>query len=352
MNYEDLLNVVADDATGRTLPPPSEIRRAGDTLRARSRMRWAAAAAAGAAVLALAGMTVVVHDDDHAQPRPVKQPSPRVTLFDQQGDLSYVDDRGTRQTLTIKGADRFAVSPDGRRVAYTTSGTAAVDRQLWTVDADGTRARRLPKPCSGCQPGYGVAWSHDGSRLAYVVWTPGRAPAQIRIRSLGDGHEAVIRMPPGMEPRGPSFSPDDRTLAFVADRWSHQYVASLEPARGVSSLTRLSSFYTQVQLPSWSEDGQTVYFTAITAGDDINDAVTTSDLYATRGEGVDERLTHAHFGERYFGATEEDGRFVVSRATGHGPWVLGTLSADGQTFTPMKDADGRRILGTEAKVQP
>lgn len=352
MNYEDLLNVVADDAAGRTLLPPSEIRRAGDTLRARSRMRWAAAAAASAAVLALAGMTVVVHDDDQAQPRPAKQPSPRLTLFDQQGDLSYVDDHGTRQTLTIKGADRFAVSPDGGRVAYTTSGSAAVDRQLWTADADGTGARRLPRPCPGCQPGYGVAWSHDGLRIAYVVWTPGRAPAQIRVRTLDDGREAVIRMPPGMEPRGPSFSPDDRSLAFVAALRSRQYVASLEPARGASSLTRLSSSYAQVQLPSWSEDGQTVYFTAISAGDNINDAVTTSDLYATRGEGTDLRVTHAQVGERYFGATEQDGRFVVSRAQGHGPWVVGTLSADGQTFTPLKDADGRRILGTEAKVQP
>ena len=71
-------------------------------------------------------------------------------------------------------------------------------------------------------------------------------------------------MPRGCDARGPRFSPDDHTLVVNLSCADADYVATLEPDRGVSSLKRLTPGYSQVQLPTWSSDGRTIYFTATT----------------------------------------------------------------------------------------
>lgn len=354
MNLDDLLNQVADDAMDQTLSPPSEIRKIGDDLRASRRTRMSVVAAASvAAVLALATGAVVLRHQGAANPEPARPPALRVTLFDQAGDVSFVASDGTRQTLPVKNVDRFALSPDGHRIAYTTSSTTDVDRQLWIADADGSDSHRLPAPCPACQPGYGVTWSHDGTRLAYIVWTPGKKPAQLRIRTLSTGRERTLRMPAGLEPRGPTFSPDDRVLAITVVHQTRQYVATLVPALGMSSLTPMGDTYSQVQLPSWSADGQTVYFTATTRGEDNNDVTASNDLYAANADGSgSRRITHASPGERFFGATAYQEQFLISRARSSGPWVVGWLSGNGSSFTPLKGPNGKRVLGTAAELQP
>jgi hypothetical protein len=350
MNLHDLLDQVADDATGRTLLPPSEIRRAGDALRARRRMRLSVAAAA-AAGLALVTGTAALHHDGAAKPEPARPPALRVTLFDGNGRLSFVGDDGTRQTVPAGDVDRFTLSPDGRKIAYTTAGSKG--RQVWTADADGSDARRLPAPCTGCEPGYGVAWSHDGTRLAYVVWTPGKRPAQVRVLTLATGRDWVFKVPGGREPRGPAFSFDDRALAVNVVGGNGEYVATLDLADATPALRRVSRGYSQVQLPSWSEDGRTVYYTATTQGANNNDITASNDLYAAAADGSGvHRVTHAGPGERYFAATAYGDRFLISRARASGPWVVGWLSADGTTFTPVTGPDGQQVLGTAAELQP
>ncbi len=353
MNLDDLLNQVADDATGRTLPEPSEIRRAGDRLRAGSRQRTLLAVAAAVAALALVGTAAVLADDNEAKMEPSQPPELRVTVFDPNGDVSSVAGNGTRETVPLKDADRFALSPDGDRIAYTTPDSTTVNRRLWIADADGSDALRLPAPCIGCQPGYGIAWSHDGTRLAYVAWTPGHRRAQLRIQTLDTGREQVVRMPAGVEPRGPSFSPDDWELAVNVVAGSGQYIATLDLADARPSPTRLSDDFNQVQLPSWSADGRTVYFTATTRGEDNNDITGSNDLYAAPTDGSEARqVTHAGRGVRYFGVTTYGQQFLISRAVTTGPWVVGLLNGDGTTFTPLEGPDGKQILGTAAELQP
>jgi dipeptidyl aminopeptidase/acylaminoacyl peptidase len=279
-------------------------------------------------------------------------PPAKVTYFDSDGQVSYVADDGTRQTLPEKNIDRVAFSSSGQ-VAYITQKPNHGARWLWISDSATTPGQRQPAPCHGCAPGFGLTWSNDGTRLAYPVFTAVDGSTQLVSQDVSTGQKQVISLPIGCEARAPRFSPDDRKLAINVTCGSDAYVATVDPDAGNSSLTPLSGTHSQVQLPSWSTDGQTVYFTATTSGEDTNDVNGRIDLFAVGADGTDLRqITHAAEGERFYGATPYGNQFLINRAMGNGPWQVGWLSADGTTFTPMKDAAGNPVQGGSAQLQP
>lgn len=352
MNLSDLMNDLAEQRMQPArLAAPEAVRREGDSMRVRRRRRSVLVAAVVVSVAAAATFTAT-HSSDTA-PEPARPPAlpNRVTIFDQTGHLSFVADDGSRRTVHARNVDRFALSPDGHRIAYIT--TNDTGRHLWVAKADGSSRDQLPAPCAGCEPGYGVTWSHDGSRLAYVAWSPGKKADQLRIRTLGTDRERVLRLAPGLEPRGPMFSPDDQSLVVNIATDAGQYVATLDLAERRPSPTRLTDSYSQVQTPAWSQDGRTIYFTATTSGDNTNDVTASVDLFAMTADGTGLRqVTHAVAGERFFAATPYHDKFLVTRALGEEPWTVGWLSDDGSTFTPLKGPDGKPLLGTGPQLQP
>jgi Tol biopolymer transport system component len=355
MNLSDLMNDLADHTIEPDrLPAPEVVRRAGDFKRVTRRRRAALVAAAAVAVAAATGAVLSNRGgEERLLPAPPSGLPDRVTVFDESGDVSFVADDGSRQTIPARNVDRFALSPDGGQIAYIAGINTDRGGSLWIADADGGNRDRLPAPCAGCQAGFGVTWSHDGTRLAYVAWTPGKRPAQLRIRTVSTGQEQVTRMPAGLEPRGPKFSPDDRSLAINVSTDTGEYVATLNLAEGMSSLTRLSDTYSQVQAPTWSADGQTIYFTATTSGENTNDVTASIDLFAIDANGSGFRqITHAEAGERFFGVVPYEDQFLISRAVGDDAWTVGWLSGDGSSFTPMKGPDGKTVLGSGAQLQP
>ena len=357
MNLTDLLNQVANDADVGVMADPVEIRRAGDR-RSDRRRRALIGAVAAAALVAAAGAVLQTRvSEDTVEPAPpVPELPARVTYMNDEG-ISFVADDGSRKTLHAKNVDRFAFAPDGQKVAYITYNTGT--NWLWLADGDGTHRDRQPAPCPGCMPGYGLTWSNDGTRLAFSVFTPGKQRrAQLRIQTIGTGQEQVYRMPRGCDARGPRFSPDDKSLVLnlSCDDGEYEagdYVATLDPDQGTPSLTRRTHGYNQVQLPSWSADGRTVYFTATTSGDNTNDITGTGDLFAVGADGTGLRqITHAIAGERFFAASPYRDKFLISRAYGEGRWEVAWLSSDGRSFTLFKGPDGKPLLGDQPQLQP
>src|SRR5918912_2722146 len=128
------------------------------------------------------------------------------------GTLVFVSDRsGTFQIYSIRADDsrlgqltrgRAAdgaplFSPDGRRIVFTRA-SKRNESELWVMNADGSRQRKLAS--SGSAP----AWSPDSRRLANVD-----AGYKLVVARL-DGR-ARVSIRGGREPH---WSPDGRLIAF------------------------------------------------------------------------------------------------------------------------------------------
>ncbi len=168
-----------------------------------------------------------------------------------------------------------AFSPDGRRLA------AIVRGDVWTLDADGTHARRLTStPDVDGAP----AWSPDGRALAFTrgggVWTvraDGRKPRRLvadgrsptwspdgaRIAFERDGDlwlarldrpGAARRLTDGALARDPAWSPDGRRIAYAADDLGNLELHTVSVATG--SRSRVTYDPGRDGAPAWSPDGR------------------------------------------------------------------------------------------------
>jgi Tol biopolymer transport system component len=151
-----------------------------------------------------------------------------------------------------------SLSPDGKHVAFAyTEGTS--DRtDLWTVAADGRDPSRLKSPGNVLS----VAWSPDGSRIAFVDGS------QLADGSDGAVGELYVVDSDGSDLRrvAPAFtglafevvwSPDGKRIAFEDER--QRLVTADADGANVSVVSR------QGQAPAWSPDGKELAFLRVTA---------------------------------------------------------------------------------------
>jgi eukaryotic-like serine/threonine-protein kinase len=139
-------------------------------------------------------------------------------------------------------------SPDGKQIAFWGYKTGGVD-EIYTVPADGG----APEPLI---PGNSVArrepnWSPSGDRILFEEVAP-NAPPVLRLLDLNT--HRVSSLPGSVGYSSPRWSPDGRYVAamtknglklalfdFQTDKWS-------------------DLIQTAVDFPSWSKDGQSIYF--------------------------------------------------------------------------------------------
>jgi Tol biopolymer transport system component/C-terminal processing protease CtpA/Prc len=163
------------------------------------------------------------------------------------------------QSFEIRGMKHPAISPDGRRLAFSWHG------DLWICPSSGGEAERLTDdPADEQKP----AWSPDGARIAYssdragnrdlfVVDAAGGAARQLTFHSSDDD--------------APAWSPDGKWIAFQSNRDSTLDLALNNnvwdvwkmPAGGGTAV-RVTRF--RGENPAWSPDGRWIAYDRYASG--------------------------------------------------------------------------------------
>jgi Tol biopolymer transport system component len=165
--------------------------------------------------------------------------------------VMQADGSGLRRvTNTSREDGRPTWSPDGRQIAF------AREDALYVVPSSGGRARRLGRALAGRVAG--AAWSHDGRSIAFDFRPDGSSSQEIWVVGADGRRPRRVTNLRGLSGY-PSWSPDDRRLAFHSNvQGGHFEIYSI--AVGGSGLRHETRSSIDTIDPAWSPDGQKIAF--------------------------------------------------------------------------------------------
>src|SRR6266478_2917679 len=172
-----------------------------------------------------------------------------------------------------------AWSPDSKTVALLSTAGEKEQRQLWSVNVDGSNPRKLSQ-----LKGYAARprWSHDGKQIAFLYIEDAggggplmAAPAntgvidtavhnqRVAVLDLGTGQLRQVS-PPNLHIYDYDWSPDDRKFVATAapgpgdNNWWIAQIYAIDIAKGEATSIYKPSL--QVAVPRWSPDGKSIAF--------------------------------------------------------------------------------------------
>jgi len=174
----------------------------------------------------------------------------------------------TLWTSKIDGSDRIQLSdpatmevalphfsPDGSQIAFMAR-TRSTNWRAYAVAANGQNLRELiPGAAAGFDPG----WSPDGKSIVLSTSDLGEISNKIGILDLGT--QKISPLPGGENLFSPRWSPDGRYIAAITTD-SQSLTLFDRTSQRWTELVRMGIGY-----PSWSHDGQYLYFDSIFAED-------------------------------------------------------------------------------------
>jgi TolB protein len=154
----------------------------------------------------------------------------------------------------LSGAYTPAVSPDGRRIAFSGIRLGQVD--LYVMHADGTGRRQLTND-AGLE--FYPRWSPDGSSLLFT-WNPTpNNPPTLMVIMDPNGRNRRDVLTDGW---AGDWSPDGRSIAFTGTGARGRGIYVLDIGGGtVTSLPDVCGSICEGIAPRWSPDGQYLAFT-------------------------------------------------------------------------------------------
>lgn len=191
-------------------------------------------------------------------------PDGRTLAIDLQGSVWVIPAAGgvARQvTDAYNDARHPTFSPDGGSIAF--QGYRAGGYDIWAISPDGSNQRQLTSgPWDDREP----AWSHDGTRVAFSsdrgesisAGQPGAGSGNYNVWILDTRSRQVTQVTRDRaDDFMPTWSPDDREIAFISTRAGGQSIWAVTLATGAER--RLSAEGVRADAPSWGPGGQIVY---------------------------------------------------------------------------------------------
>jgi Tol biopolymer transport system component len=211
--------------------------------------------------------------------------------------LMWVDRQGGHIGVVAEPADDtgFALSPDGRRVAFARRGEEGAS-SIWLMDMTSDRSQRLTTgrdrfplwspdgsriafssrdsdgdsvhaivAATGAmeellfrspEPKHLTDWSPDGRFLIYSARSPKTGMDLWMLPTIGDGKPQPFLQTPADESQG-RMSPDGRWIAYVSDESGSEevYVRAFPPSEGRWQVSNRGGTH-----PRWRADGREIYF--------------------------------------------------------------------------------------------
>jgi len=226
---------------------------------------------------------------------------------------------------SIAHADHLA----GSLVYYTETGGQQPHHRLNVMDPNGGPSVEVPLPTGGL-PAYTPRWSHDGQWITYV----GQDLDESRIFLVHPDGSGLHKVDEISWPSSPSFSPDDRKIAYNKV-YGHLYVVDLaEPDHPIDLGVHAS-------YPEWSPDGNRIAYSNWANGGGYNSDIF---VYDFRTGLPPTQITHHTGDEAYnYPSWSPDGTMLTFQKLGlDGDYDVWRMNDDGSNqinLTPWSSTD-------------
>jgi Tol biopolymer transport system component len=239
----------------------------------------------------------------------------------------------TRYSSGAKQIADLAWSPDGSRIAYT-RGNNAGDDSVWVVNADGTTT--FPLEIGGGGAKRHPTWSPDSSKIAYAVVK--NEPEQIYIASSQGGIGQPLANGKGHEP---NWSPNGSRIAFDAYHsggFGYVDLHVVSPDGSGTPLIVPPSLYTEWTFNAWSPDGGRIAYRATASSGATVYRVMNAD------GGGDHPLASPGEGDARYASWSPDGSRVVYEGA-----LLGDINARNLYLANTDGSGGAQPLTSNGK---
>lgn len=191
------------------------------------------------------------------QPPPGEPPFPAMDIY-----AINVESGEARKLTDSPDTNKYEVawSPDGTQIAFVALNTDSPDYwDVYVIDADGSNQRHLIS-VSEANWLQQISWSPDGKKLMYVslvvAGEMGKHYGEIYVLDVEDGTITNLTNTPDIDDCDPAWSPDGKRIAFSSGLAKQIYTMDVDG----SNVVKLTDEDVKCYEPSWSPDGKKIVF--------------------------------------------------------------------------------------------